>query len=446
LGIVLLAQRDARIGPVNGSFALRPALAGGAHVAVPPLGAIDFRSHRGPLALDATVVELRPEVARELAKDPDGIAKLGDRVGADLKRALIGLLVQGALAALLGCGLLSALVFRSLRRTGLCLVLCLVGMTGAAGLAAVTWRPESVREPRFTGLLASAPTAIGDAEQIVSNFAQYRLALGGLVSNVVRLYDVTSSLPTYEPGRTTVAVLHISDLHLNPAGTDLVQSLVEKFDIAAVLDTGDLTDHGSEAEGLFVADLARIGVPYVVVRGNHDSAETMEQVARLPQATVLDNTSITVAGLRVAGIADPRFTPDKTLDPGTDSDLVAAGERLAGTVRAADAPVSVALVHEPESAGPLAGVVPLVLAGHRHHREQSVTDGTLLLVEGSTGGAGLRGIQGEEPTPLECSVLYFDAQSSQLLAWDEITVGGLGETSVTVARHVRPKTGAIPAR
>jgi hypothetical protein len=71
---------------------------------------------------------------------------------------------------------------------------------------------------------------------------------------------------------------------------------------------------------------------------------------------------------------------------------------------------------------------------------QQVADGTLLLVEGSTGGAGLRGLQGEKPTALECSVLYFDSESHQLQAWDEITVGGLGSSSVTVERHVRPRS------
>ena len=88
------------------------------------------------------------------------------------------------------------------------------------------------------------------------------------------------------------------------------------------------------------------------------------------------------------------------------------------------------------------GKARLLLAGHRHHREQKQDDGTLLLVEGSTGGAGLRGLEGEKPTPLECSILYFDAESHQLQAWDDVTLGGLGATSVTVERHLRPKQAA----
>ena len=65
-------------------------------------------------------------------------------------------------------------------------------------------------------------------------------------------------------------------------------------------------------------------------------------------------------------------------------------------------------------------------------------------MQGSTGGAGLRGLEGEKPTSLECSILYFDAESRQLQAWDEVTLGGLGATSVTVERHLRPKED-VPA-
>ncbi|HZD97467.1 MAG TPA: metallophosphoesterase, partial [Micromonosporaceae bacterium] len=60
---------------------------------------------------------------------------------------------------------------------------------------------------------------------------------------------------------------------------------------------------------------------------------------------------------------------------------------------------------------------------------------TLMLVEGSTGGAGLRGLQGETPTPLEMSVLYFDT-SHTLQAYDQITLGGTGESQVTLDRHL----------
>ena len=444
-GIVLAGQENARVGPVDVHFQLQPSLRGGSQLRVPPLGTMEFGTHHGPLAMHASVEELRADVARSLAEDPGGLATVGDRVEGDLRSALLQLALRGLAAALVGCALLALLVFRSLRRTAICLGVCAASLVATAGISAATWRPGSIREPRYTGLLARAPTAIGSAEQVISNFSQYRLALGQLVGNVVQVYDVTSKLPTYSPGGSTIAVLHISDLHLNPAGVDLVTSLVTQFHVRAVLDSGDVTDHGSAAEGPFVDDLRRISVPYVVIKGNHDSATTVEELDAIPNATVLDGAVATVAGITVAGVADPRFTPDKTRAVDDDA-VVASGQQLADLVTAQPEPVDIALVHDPIAAGPLAGHVPLVLAGHRHHREQQASNGTLLLVQGSTGGAGLRGLQGEKPTPLECSVLYFDSVTHQLQAWDEITVGGLGSSSVTVERHVRPKSvGPLPS-
>jgi hypothetical protein len=57
------------------------------------------------------------------------------------------------------------------------------------------------------------------------------------------------------------------------------------------------------------------------------------------------------------------------------------------------------------------------------------------MVEGSTGGAGLRGRENEEPTPLSLSVLYFDEKQT-LKAYDDIQLGGTGESNVEMQRHV----------
>jgi hypothetical protein len=112
-------------------------------------------------------------------------------------------------------------------------------------------------------------------------------------------------------------------------------------------------------------------------------------------------------------------------------------------------------------AADIGGDVPLVLAGHTHKArearleraedgsDEETTDGagedapgdSLLLVSGSTGGAGLRGLQGDEPKPLEASVLYFDPDTHELLAYDRISVKGVGETGATIDRHILVEDG-----
>jgi hypothetical protein len=95
------------------------------------------------------------------------------------------------------------------------------------------------------------------------------------------------------------------------------------------------------------------------------------------------------------------------------------------------------LVHDPVIAADLGGLVPLVLAGHRHKVDEKVLeDSTRLLVEGSTGGAGLRGLQDDDAVPLSCSVLYFDSVTGRLEALDRITVAGINQANVRIERTV----------
>ena len=250
----------------------------------------------------------------------------------------------------------------------------------------------------------------------------------------------------YEPSTETTRVLHISDMHLNPAAWSVVRTVVEQFSIDVVVDTGDLTDWGSEPEDSYVAAIAKLKVPYLYIRGNHDSVNTAAAVARQPNATVLDNSIVTVAGLTFAGNGDPRFTPDKsTVGVGADREVVRAmGASLAGRIRTSDATVDVAMVHDPVEAGPLAFVCPVVLAGHTHKRDVHRLDGpvgtptyhrSLLMVEGSTGGAGLRGLERADPMSLALSVLYFDKYRA-LQAYDDIQVGGTGLSQVALERHI----------
>ncbi|CAM5539282.1 hypothetical protein SHIRM173S_00023 [Streptomyces hirsutus] len=96
-----------------------------------------------------------------------------------------------------------------------------------------------------------------------------------------------------------------------------------------------------------------------------------------------------------------------------------------------------AVAHEPAAAREVDGPVPLVLAGHVHRQKTEVMKyGTRLRIEGSTGGSGLRAIEGEHPDPIRTSILYFDRDTRRLQAWDAIRLGGLGLTTAEVSRHL----------
>ncbi len=466
IGTMLFAHTSVAVGPFRAEMSINPSVFGGTEVDLPPLGSLHLDSHDGPIHLKVDLAALDQSRTEALIDDPAALSSAGDNAVDDVRNGVIRLGVRTLGIAVLSALVLSALIFRNVRRVAASGVTALVVTGASLGLAAGTLRPDSIAEPRYEGLLVNAPAVVGDARRIADNYGRYADQLQQIVSNVSRLYTTVSSLPVYEPAANTTRLLHVSDLHLNPSSWGLIRTVVQTFDIDAVIDTGDLVDWGSTAETGYASSIPSVGVPYIWVRGNHDSASIQAAVARQSNAIVLDNKITEVNGLTIAGIGDPEFTPDKSETPAAAnaddpalSPLLRAGAQLADTARASEKPVDIAVVHDPAMAPPLSGVVPLVLAGHLHHREVSLLPAptaapsaspapapsagavvqapiaTRLMVEGSTGGAGLRGLEKEEPTPLSLSVLYFD-ENKQLKAYDDISLGGTGESNIEMQRNV----------
>ncbi|MEU6093031.1 metallophosphoesterase [Streptomyces sp. NPDC047085] len=441
LGLLAVGNVRAPVGPMDTTMALRPSLSGGTKINVSPLGALTLDSHVAPVRLDVNVDQLDPMRSQALVDHPERLSGLQDEVARDVRHGTLDLAVRSCVAVVSGATALGLAVYRRPRRAVAAggLALTLLAASGASAYA--TWNKNSVLEPRFSGLLSSAPSVVGNARSIVTEFDVYQKELARLVTNVTRLYDVTSTLPAYQPDPSTIRVLHVSDIHLNPASWKIIGSLVAQYKVNVIVDSGDTMDHGTAAENGFLDPVADLGVPYVWVRGNHDSRTTQRYLARMGNVHVLDDgRAETVAGLRFAGMGDPQFTPDRSVAPGGDAAERLAGARLASALsdqRAAGTPVDIAVAHEPTAARETDGTVPLVLCGHLHHEGTEILPyGTRLRMEGSTGGSGLRAVERQYPAPIEASILYLDRDSRRLQAWDEIRLGGLGQTTAEVSRHL----------
>ncbi|MFI6943836.1 metallophosphoesterase [Streptomyces sp. NPDC050418] len=455
LGLLIVGSVRIPVGPMDTKMTLRPSVSGGTKINVSPLGALELQSHRAPLRLDVDVDRLDPDRAQALVDHPERFSGLQDEVTSDIVSGTRDLALRSCVAVVSGATILGLAVYRTPRRA-LAAGGTALALLAASGLSAyATWNPKSVLEPKFSGLLASAPSLVGNARSIVTEFDIYQKELARLVTNVTRLYDATSTLPAYQPDPATIRLLHVSDIHLNPAAWQIIGSLVEQYDIDLIVDSGDTMDHGSAAENPFLDPVEDLGAPYVWVRGNHDSTSTQKYLERLKNTHVLDEgDAVDVAGLRLAGIGDPQYTPDRSVAAEGDPAEVTTGQCLAAALwreRSRGTPVDVAVAHNPVAARETDGAVPLVLAGHVHHQEMEVMDrGTRLRIEGSTGGSGLRAVDNEgadaEPDPISASVLYLDRETRRLQAWDEIRLGGLGLTKAEVSRHLPEENtpGATP--
>src|SRR4051812_24911318 len=351
IGTMLFAHATIAVGPFRAEMSISPSIQGGTEVDIPPLGSLHLDSHDGPLHLKVNLGSLDQIRTEALIDDPAAISSAGENAVTDVRSGVVRLGIRTLGIAVLSALILSALVFRNVRRVAAAGLTALAVTLGSAGLAVVTLRPGSIAEPRYEGLLVNAPAVVGDARRIADNYGRYSDQLQQIVSNVSRLYTTVSALPVYEPAGNTTRILHVSDLHLNPSSWGLIRTVVQTFDIDAVIDTGDMVDWSSAAETSYVSSIPSVGVPYIYVRGNHDSTAIQTAVGRQRNAVVLDNKITTVDGLTIAGIGDPEFTPDKSETPAAVADpatspLTLAGTELAQTIQAAGKPVDIALVHD----------------------------------------------------------------------------------------------------
>ena len=280
VALVIAGNVHARIGPFDTTVSVRPALSGHTTVRLAPLGSIQLATHHAPVEVELRVDELRLDNAERIASDPSVLQSLEGDISSDARRALVAVGLRSLLVATLGAAIGALAASARWRRT-------LLGagggalLVGAVGLwTATTFNPRAVAEPRYSGLMTVAPTAVGDLEAVVNRVGEYRAQLTELVGNVVTLYRTAQGLPTVRCRRETVRVLHVSDIHLNPQAFDLMALLVDQFDIDVIADTGDITDWGSEPEARLVERIGTLGVPYVWVRGNHDSATTQARRCR----------------------------------------------------------------------------------------------------------------------------------------------------------------------
>ncbi|MCY9787158.1 metallophosphoesterase [Nocardiopsis sp. EMB25] len=441
LGLALGGQVVTPIGPADVTFSLVPQWHGETVVDVAPFGQLAFDTHRAPLRLEATISDIRLSAAEEMFADPESINRMAAGIGEDLRAGVTALLVRCLLAAGLGALVTGLVLFRNVWRALGSVATSLAVLAASGAAAAATFNPSAIAEPRYTGLIAGAPQVVGSAEAVVNRFTQYQEQLAGLVGNVSRLYEATSTLPVYEEDESVIRVLHVSDIHLNPASWAIIATLADQYGVDVIVDSGDLTDRGSAAEDAFADEIADLEVPYVWVRGRHDSMGTQRAVAAQPNAVVLDGDVREVAGLTLYGAGDPRFTPDATRLNPSAREVAETGEEQAAAVADSGDEVDVAVLHTRTQAEAFDGVVPLVLTGDEHQRSTRLgAEGTRFLVQGSTGGAGLGGLDhaAGRPIPYQASVLYLDAETGRLQARDDIDLGGIGLTSAQVERHIEP--------
>lgn len=435
LGALLLGRAEVPMGPFRVEVAAGFGT-GETDIGLPPFGRVIADTHWAPLRISATLEDVGVERLTDVVERV-GVDGLADQVQEDAVDQVRRLAVRLLEVSTIGALALGLLVFRSRWKEVLIAGVTAVLVVGSVELLAwQTYRPAAFTEPTYTGSLGTAAKLIGPVRQATDRIEDFRAGLATLIDGATRAYTSIQTQPIV--GNDVVRVLHISDIHASPLGMDFARDIADSFDVDFVIDTGDTTSFGTPVENLIATKIPGFGRPYLFARGSHDPIGLQAEIARLPNATVLDGTVEEVDGITVYGLGHPLFTPARGDE--VDADAFASASRAAGEVvksdvQALERPPDIVAVHDDRMGEAVAGLVPLVISGHFHETSARVVNGTLFLRIGTTGGSGAGVFRGLD-TPFSAQVLYFSGGPERdLLAYDVIEQ--MPDTgSLTVTRHV----------
>lgn len=436
IGMMVAGRQTVVLGPFQVQLAANFGR-GDTVIRLPPFGTLTADTHRAPLHVTATLQDVDiPQLTNTVSTQ--GVSHLVDSTQQSALKTIGPFALRLFAVAMAGAIAAAVVVFRGKwRPVAIATLAAFVLAGGSELLAYATFRPAAFTQPQFSGSLILAHQLLGPVEQATGRLQDFTDELSRVVGGAARVYGSIGDLPGSTGGE--IRVLHISDIHLSPLGMDFARELTRAFGVDFVVDTGDITSFGTPAENVILTSIPSFGVPYVFVRGNHDSFGLQEAISRVKNVHVLDGTSTSIDGLEIYGRGDPAFTPNKltALNDQQVAEIVrGASAQVDAEVAALPRVPDIVAVHDDRMTQGLAGTVPLVISGHFHVTHAYIVRGTQYLQVGSTGGAGANVFTEVGGVPLQAQILsYAPGSPPRLIAYDDIQQSP--ETgSLTVTRHL----------
>jgi predicted phosphodiesterase len=451
---------------------------------VEPAGTVRFDDlFTSPLRVDLRIRGIDQYEALSLQDalvSPTGAQQLEDQLLSEarsllIRSALVSLVcfvlgaAVGALAALGVLALMSQHLVGHVRRrkdwttVGVLATCSMLLGIGVFGSAAATLRPDGLARPQLTGYLSQADTLLRATGTSLEDYQDHSRRLSSWINQLAETQRQFTRFSSVPPSDGLVRFLVISDVHSRPCTYDRVRTIAQVFAVSFVVNAGDETEWGSTLESSvltgdtcaprsrpdFVTDSDGERIPVFQVKGNHDSTATMAALDAQPNVTVLDHSGAVVtarAGDRdvqvsLYGIGDGRFTPDDALSGKKEGPSSLRGQSFNAAKDVAESDADIVITHDPGAFGEMDDAYPtcfdsatLLIAGHRHEQDtsESVQD-VPLLVNGTTGGGGLRTAEGGTSGQASVmTVVYLNPDTKEVVRYGVVSVDNDGSFSYTV--------------
>jgi predicted phosphodiesterase len=380
-------------------------------------------------------------------------AEAGDAIASYL-RALIAVVALCGLAL----GMLTAFAVRHhagprLRYTAA----TALATTLAMGVALVVLLPPrgQMDTPEYYAYGADIPRALDAVASVRRSGRALDQELDAQLVGLARLVTAPAGRTPVE-GRPRVTIA--SDLHNNVISLPILERTAAN---GPVLFAGDLSDRGSPLETALVARVANVGDPFVFVTGNHDSDRSAQELAddgaivltefgRLKRGGGYGPIVTEVAGMRIAGYADPfeRRAADGYRDRFTNVVTPEQQDEFADWLRPMLGDVDVVMVHEPaliqQSLDELRQVPPedplVFVVGHTHTASLDRQPNVDIVNGGSIGGGGTGNLTDGE-TDVGLARMAYTADEFRPLAVDIVSIDpGNGAATARRERLDEPVT------
>jgi predicted phosphodiesterase len=425
LAVWLLGTTTFELEGIEFKAGLTPGRSGITELHFPPFGVVEAKTHKGPVILVISLEQIRSDTFKSHIDNPPDQKQLVEQLQTSARDKITAFALRQVGVAFLGAFFLVFLLWRPgflkslLYTTASTLILLLI-------LAGVfrSYDTAAFHEPEYKGVLSMAPAVMKFASDSLTDLNQIRNQTRQIVSNLGLLFSSADSLMVManpEEQGEVVKVLLVSDLHSNPVGIELCKSLAARFKVDFLINAGDLTDMGSQMETGATQELAAVGVPQLFVAGNHDSPETINFVAGLPDSHVLNGQIFTLEGVKVLGFAHPLSVVPAVEYESPEEEEAAYKEQMARIEEAvvAQGRPDILVVHDSRLGKELTGLAGLVVAGHDHRiRIEERPDG-VLVNPGTIGASGLRGFYSEQGISYSAAIAYL-VPGSGLLAVDMV--------------------------
>lgn len=407
-------------------------------IVIPPVGSLSAQTHLTPVKISLVLQNINIEKLQELIETAPLTTELTRQIKDELQDIVLVFVLHLFLLALLG-GMLGAILIsgRTLRPAlygaAAGTLLCLVLTVGTVS----TYQPEKLRTPEYSGALKAAPWAIDMAGAVFQKVNILGEQMQLIARNLYAIFEQIDKAAPLRQEEDALLVLHVSDIHNNPAAHKFIRQIVASFPVNMIIDTGDMTDYATPLEAQLLNVLNDMMVPYLFVPGNHDSPQIIKDMAAFPMVQVLSGGIVDIQGLRILAIADPASTSNSLTVAGQTMIDAYKMQLKAYWEEAVNKPHLIA-VHNYVVAEDFTGIAPLVIYGHTHQYTISEEKGTILINAGTAGAAGIRGLQAAKEIPYSVVLLHFSKDKNgelYLSATDTIKVYNL-ETGFVLERKL----------